>query len=255
MSKASATLVCTGLLAVALAAFVVAERAKTELTPIYGTKIDKVFSPVCDLRFCLKRSAAIVFKLRGRRHYLEVWIDRGGARVRTIVPRERHRDGIIVLAFDGRTAAGRLLSDGVYVPVIRVDSRTYVLPDQIRLVTKPPRVISAPHGAHAKLFLGARGHRGILEVAYAVNEPAHAVLLIGGRQVEFTRFQHLRGTLSWNGTMQGRPLHPGRYRVAIAAQDAAGNRSQPLEIGTVMSSPRPQQPIRTRVPPALIGKP
>jgi hypothetical protein len=233
------TVVCVVLLVTVSGAFIAAERAKTELTPIYAIKIDKEFSPVCVLSICHKRSADLVFKLRGRRHQLQVWIDRGLRRVLTIYPTRRHRDGTVRLLFKGRNKHGSVLRDGLYTPVIRVDSRTFTLPDRIDLVTKPPRVVAAPDHFQAILSPARRTVR----IGYKLSEHAHGILLVNGRQVEFTRFQPLRGVLRWNGEFGTNALPPGRYRIAIAAQDAAGNRSRPREIGVITIQHRQNEPL------------
>ena len=57
---APAALVAALLVATALA-FVYTEKLKLTLSPILGTKVDKVLSPVCD---CETSAAAISFRLR-----------------------------------------------------------------------------------------------------------------------------------------------------------------------------------------------
>jgi hypothetical protein len=56
---------------------------------------------------------------------------------------------------------------------------------------------------------------------------------VNNRQAIFTRSQKPRGTLTWNGTVGGKKLRPGRYLLLIAAQDAAGNRSEPFPFAVV----------------------
>ena len=58
---------------------------------------------------------------------------------------------------------------------------------------------------------------------------------VRGEQVEFTRTQKPSGELVWNGKQPktGKPLPPGRYVLAIAAQDTAGNRSKAFPFAIV----------------------
>ena len=56
---------------------------------------------------------------------------------------------------------------------------------------------------------------------------------MNGRQAVFTRSQRSRGALTWNGSVGGKRLGPGRYRLSIAGQDAAGNRSAPVPLASV----------------------
>ena len=68
---------------------------------------------------------------------------------------------------------------------------------------------------------------------YRLSEPAHAVLLVDHRQVEFVRFATQHGVLSWNGKIDNRLARPGNHLLEIAAQDAAGNRSKPFPFAVV----------------------
>ncbi len=105
MARVLSTAFCVALLAATAAAFALTEGAKTELSPIYRTKIAKSFSPTCDPRFCATRSASIVFWLRKRQH-IQVWMERNGQRVATIVPGKTFPKGEVRLAFPGVGADG-----------------------------------------------------------------------------------------------------------------------------------------------------
>ena len=78
------TAFCVALLAATAVAFALTEGAKTELRPLFGTRIAKVFSPVCNPALCRSDTANIDFRLRARER-LEVWMQRNGKRVSTIV--------------------------------------------------------------------------------------------------------------------------------------------------------------------------
>ena len=63
MSRLPQTLLVLLLLGATAAAFAYTERLKLERSPITGTKVDRVFSPVCE---CARDIAVISFVLRKR---------------------------------------------------------------------------------------------------------------------------------------------------------------------------------------------
>ena len=75
-------LVVLGLLGATAAAFAVTERLKLEKSPITGTRVDKVFSPVCE---CARDIAVISFRLRRRSIITVDMLDSSGNPVRTLV--------------------------------------------------------------------------------------------------------------------------------------------------------------------------
>ena len=129
----------TGVLAATVGAFALTQGAKTEPSPIFGTKIDKLFSPDCR---CEKNEVAIDFRLR-KADRLEVWMEHDGERVTTLVAGRDFPAGPVSRAFSGFTEAGRTLSDGVYVPVVRLarSHRTITLPNPIRLDKRAPTIV------------------------------------------------------------------------------------------------------------------
>jgi hypothetical protein len=101
------------------------------------------------------------------------------------------------------------------------------MPSDIGVDTTPPRIVAHPATKYPIISPDGDGHADVFRVAYATDEPAHAILLLRGRQVVYTNGQKERGTLVWNGKVPGssRPLPPGRYVLAVAARDRAGNQS------------------------------
>ena len=155
MARVLSTAFCVALLAATAVAFALTEGAKTELSPIYGTKIPyKVFSPACNPRTCRTTVAPIEFKLRKRQH-LQVWMIRNGKRVATIVRGKTFPKGQVALSFTGVADDGvTLLPAGTYQPVIRItdDHRTITLPNTIEIDTTPPDGREVPEaGLHAHL--------------------------------------------------------------------------------------------------------
>jgi hypothetical protein len=109
-----------------------------------------------------------------------------------------------------------------------IDShRTISLPSDVRLDTHAPS-ITVRHPQYPIISPDGDGHADLFRIPYTLSEPAHAILLLRGEQVEFTRTKKTTGQLVWAGKKprSGRPLPPGRYVLGVAAQDAAGNRSK-----------------------------
>jgi hypothetical protein len=235
VARVLSTAFCVALLAATAAAFALTEGAKTELSPIYRTHIDKVFSPTCNQRYCRRNAASIVFWLRKRQH-IEVWMERGGNRVATIVPGKTFPKGKVSLEFPGIGPDGvSILPEGSYLPVIHLtnEHRTITLPNPIQLDLTPPRVVRFPHRVYTHISPDGDGRNDSFSVHYALSGPGHGVLFVGRRQAGFTRGQKQHGTLTWNGRVDGKLQPPGRYVLSIAAQDPAGNRSKPFPFAVV----------------------
>jgi len=216
------------LLAATAAAFALTERAKLELSPIYGTQPDQVFSP--DSKVPRKKNAHIDFRVR-KSESIDVWIqDSDGKRVddllthRSVGPRER-----VQLVWDSFTPSGIGVPDGTYHAVVKLERshRTIVMPSDITVDTSPPHITARPATKYPIISPDGDGHADLFRVPYETSEPAHAILLLRGKQVVYTNGQKEKGTLVWNGKAPGsaKALAPGRYVLSIAARDRAGNQS------------------------------
>jgi hypothetical protein len=228
VARLLSTALLLALLVGSASAFALTEGLKLEKTPVFGTSVDKVFAPQGRDRD--KQQAKISFKLR-KPERLTVWIERGGKRVRTIVPGKRYAKGPVALVWDGFSDSGRLLGDGDYRPVVRLSHQTIRLPNEIHLDARAPS-IQVKHPLHAVISPDGDGRKDVFSVPYKVSEPAHGILLVNGRRVIFTRSQLETGRLSWNGKLDGRPARPGNYLLSAQAEDTAGNASktQPFAI-------------------------
>jgi hypothetical protein len=225
-------LVVLGLLAGSALAFGVAERLKLEKSPVTGTEVDKVFSPVCR---CPQRRARIAFRLRHTDRLTLSLLDSEGRRVRTLVDGERYNRGLHHFFWNGRYDDGKAVPEGVYRPKIVLGNadRTIVLPNPIRVdVTRPsvavssvkPRVMS-PDGD---------GHGDVVRVRYRANERVRGILLVNGWRRVLSSRQRPIGQLEWKAGGSGvRTLPPARYRLAVQAQDLAGNLSKIAPAGRV----------------------
>ena len=237
MARVLSTAFCVALLAATAIAFAFTEGAKTELSPIYQTKIPHVFSPTCNLhqQGCRTNVEDIDFTLRKKQH-LRVWIEQNGTPVATVVAGETFPKGPVKLQFTGLADDGvTILPDGIYYAVISLtgEHRVITLPDKIQLDTTAPQVIAFRKQIYTHISPdGDHRHDEFLE-PYTLNLPGHGVLLVNGHQAEFTRRLRLHGTLVWNGEIDQHLQPPGRYVLYIAAEDAAGNRSKPFPFAVV----------------------
>jgi hypothetical protein len=206
-------LLVVALLAATAAAFAVTEGLKLEPSPVNGTEVDKVFSPVCA---CGTKVAHISFRLRKADGVTLVIVDRGGGVVRRLVGGRRFSRGRHGFTWNGRDDAGTVVADGSYQPRVHLASahRTIVLPNPIRVDTKPP---SAKLTIKRRVFTPGRTR---IEAFYRVSEPAHAILYANGRRVVGpSRFSRRSDKLDWFA----KGARAGRYRLTLRAVDLAGN--------------------------------
>jgi hypothetical protein len=218
-------------LAGSAAAFAVSEHLKVQRSAITGTHVDKVISPVCD---CPTARATIAFRLtRAGRLSLGV-VDSGGRVVRTLVRGREFGRGNHHFTWNGRDDDGAVVPEGAYRPRIRIAGlgRTLVLPNPIQVDATSPR-ITAVEIKPQSFSPDGDGRADVVRVSYRISEHAHALLYVNGRQRVRTRFQPTRGEMVWYGKVAGKTLPPGRYRLSLAAEDRAGNRSKPVNAGAV----------------------
>jgi hypothetical protein len=229
VARVLSTALVLALLAATALAFVLTERAKLERSPIYATHApDPVFSPDGTLH----PEANLDFRLR-RPERIEVWIEsEDGERQRTLLtPRDVRRGATVRVAWNGIRDDATASPDGVYLPVVKLfrSHRTIVLPNPIRLDTKPP-VVTVKRPQHPILSPDGDGHRDRFTTRYRISERGNAILNVGGHQVAFTRCCKQIGELHWNGKFGDAqiPAKPGQYLMTAQAQDEAGNKSKPF---------------------------
>lgn len=223
MRRLPQTLIVLALLAATAAAFAVTERLKLEKSPITGTRVDKVFSPVCE---CARDIAEISFRLRGNQVVTVDMLDSGGRSVRTLVRNRREQAGRVTYVWDGRDELGRVVREGIYRPRVRLrrHGRTIVLPNPMRVDTTAP-VISLEQVLPRVFSPDGDGEADRITAEYAIDEPARAMMLVDGRRRVLSKFRETRGRLVWFGRVGGRPARPGEYEIRLRAFDRAGNRS------------------------------
>lgn len=223
MARWPQLLIVLALLVATAAAFAMTERLKLERSPITATRVDGVFSPVCE---CARDVAVISFVLRRRETVTVDMLDADGKSVSTLV-RDRHEPaGRVSYTWDGRDNSARIVAEGRYRPRVQIErnGRTIVLPNPIRVDTTAPRIrivrvfprVFSPDGD---------GRRDRVTVTYALDERARAMMLVDGQRRVLSRFRPLEGKLVWFGRVNGRSVRPGMYEIRLRAVDRAGNRS------------------------------
>jgi hypothetical protein len=230
VARVLSTAFCVALLAASAGAFALTQGAKTELVPVFGMHVDRVFSPDCN---CPTDVASIDFRLR-KPERLTVWIDRQGRHVRMLVPGRTYERGPVSLEFDGVDDRGLTLPEGVYRPVVRLggEHRTIELPNRIVLDTQPP-VVHSRHRIYTHISPDGDGRNDSFRIAYSAGEPSRGILIVDGRQVAVARRKARHGVLVWNGRIGGRVARPGNHVLDISARDAAGNRAKPFPFAVV----------------------
>jgi hypothetical protein len=216
-------LIVLALLGATAAAFAVSERLKLERSPVTGTRVDRVFSPVCE---CARDVAVISVVLRRRETVTVDVLDANGDSVRTLVRRRREPAGRVSYTWDGRDNAQRIVAEGSYRPRIQLErnGRTIVLPNPIRVDTTAPRVrivrvfprVFSPDGD---------GQRDRVTATYSLDEKGRAMMLVDGQRRVLSRFRAVEGKLVWFGRVDGDQVRPGIYEIRLRAVDRAGNRS------------------------------
>ncbi len=230
MARVLPSVLVIALLAATAAAFALTERAKLERSPIYGTQQAQVFSP--DGKDPKKKVAHIQFHVRNSES-IDVWIqDSHGRKIDSLLAHRRVLPGELVrVIWDSFTPSGVGVPDGTYRAVVKLERshRTIVLPSDIDVDTSPPHITARPGTKYPIISPDGDGHADTFRIPYEISEPAHAILLLRGKQVVYTNGQKTKGTLVWNGKVKVRgvvkPLPPGRYVLSIAARDRAGNQS------------------------------
>jgi hypothetical protein len=223
LSRWPAIVVVILLLGATAAAFAVTERLKLERSPITGTQVDRVFSPVCE---CARDIAVISFVLRRSDSVTVEILDSSREPIRRLVRDREEQRGRVSYVWDGRDDADRVVTEGVYRPrvLLQRNGRTIVLPNPIRVDTTPPtiRLVSL----RPRVFSpDGDGRRDRVTARYEISENARAMMLVDGRRRVLSKFPATEGQLIWFGRIAGRPVRPGTYEIRLRAFDRAGNRS------------------------------
>jgi hypothetical protein len=221
------TLIVLALLVATATAFAVTERLKLEKSPVTGTRVDKIFSPVCE---CARDVAVISFRLRKPERVTVDILDSRGRRVATLVRDDRQPKGRVSYTWDGKNDLGIVVPEGRYRPRVRLreHGRTIVLPNPIRVDTTAPKIRITR--LFPRVFTpGSAGGHNRVTAWYETDEPARPLLLVDGQRRVLGRFRPAKGHLQWFGTVDGAQAPPGTYAIQLRALDRAGNRSTSTE--------------------------
>ena len=222
------TVLVLALLAATTTAFALTEALKLERSPVTRPRFKSVFSPTCA---CRRATARLVVKLKKADTIDAVMVDEDGNEVRTLVSDEGRTRGRTVFRWDGRDDQGAVVPDGIYRLRLHFAKGdwTILIPNTVRVDTRPPTIQLVSLEPRR---LEADGEPAT--IAVRLSERARPILLANGEIV-------LRGVvgypgiarLTWDGTIDGKRLSPGRYTLAFEARDPAGNVSAPIDEVTV----------------------
>jgi hypothetical protein len=215
-----ANALAVALLVATATAFVVAEALKLEKSPLTGTRVDEVFSPVCN---CATDRAGISFRVRSNEHVTVEVLGATGDVVRTLARSRPVRAGRTSFSWDGRDDAGRMAPDDTYRLRVELENlgRTFDLPNRIDLDTTAPEITIGRSGPWT-ISPDRDGRADRFTVRYHFSEPATAALYIDGTRRLLNRGIRLAHKFEWNGRSDGQ-TELGTHRLAIAARDVAGN--------------------------------
>jgi hypothetical protein len=223
LQRVLTTVTLLGLLVATSAAFAITEHLKLIKSPLYGTKVSRGLSPVCD---CATRKATVRIKLRHTGRVTVIIVDSHGHTVATIAPNVLvHGHSPQHFVWNGQTDSGGRAPDGVYYPWVELPHHTYQFSNKITLDTKPPQVLSAT-GLTPVLLVGPGRS---VAIRYAFSEKAHALLYLGRRRIGVGRKSRPQATIKWAGGLAHRPLPAGTYVLSIGARDLAGNETPAAE--------------------------
>ena len=223
MKKFAPTLIVAGLLAATASAFAVTERLKLEDSPVLGTRIPALFSPK-------KTEARIGFRLRREENIRLDIVDDQGTIVRHALGTGVFGQAFHQFAWDGRNDAGQIVPDGDYHVQLELkdEDRTIEFPSTVRVDSTPPTIedVTIKH----RLFSPDGDHRADnVDVRYTFNEQAYAILYVDGKRVGRSYRKKATSSYPW----YGHGKRPGEYRLALAAQDLAGNKAGSTRAFTV----------------------
>ena len=221
MGRFTPAALVAALLVATAAAFAYSERLKLTPSPIEGTNVDKLFSPICE---CATDTARIAFRLRKRDRVTVAILNRDGDVIRILTSDHPQSAGLVVAYWDGRDDLDEVVPGGTYKPRVKLalNRRTIVLPNPIRVDTEPPRVQLVD--VKPRLFSpDGDGRADRLIASYRVDEPAQVSLYMDGVRRVVKRGTKREGTIDWNGKVSGTALDTGAHEISLVARDLGGN--------------------------------
>jgi hypothetical protein len=213
LKRLAPTILVAALLVATATAFAVTEHLKLEDSPVLGTRFPPVFSP----RLVEER---IGFRLRREEDIQLDIADSKGTIVKHGVGSGVFGQAYHQFAWDGRDDSGRIVPDGIYRVelTLKDEDRTIEFPSTITVDSTPPAIqdVKIRHGVFSP---DGDGRADRVDVRYRLGEPAWAILYVDGKRVGRSGRRKPIGVYPW----YARGKKPGEYRLALAAQDRAGN--------------------------------
>jgi FlgD Ig-like domain len=213
LKRLAPTILVAALLVATATAFAVTEHLKLEDSPVLGTRFPPLFSP----RLVEER---IGFRLRREEDIQLDIADSKGTIVKHGVGSGVFGQAYHQFAWDGRDDSGRIVPDGIYRVelTLKDEDRTIEFPSTITVDSTPPAIqdVKIRHGVFSP---DGDGRADRVDVRYRLGEPAWAILYVDGKRVGRSGRRKPIGVYPW----YARGKKPGEYRLALAAQDRAGN--------------------------------
>jgi hypothetical protein len=215
LKRLAPTILVAALLVATATAFAVTEHLKLEDSPVIKTTFPALFSP----KLVEER---IGFRLRREEDIQLDIADSKGAIVKRGVGSGVFGQAYHQFAWDGRDDSGRIVPDGTYHVelTLKDEDRTIEFPRTITVDSTPPTMPFLDI-RHQVFSPDGDGRADRVDFKYRFNEPAWAILYVDGKRVGISGRRKPVGVYPW----YGRGKKPGEYRLALVAQDLAGNKA------------------------------
>jgi hypothetical protein len=216
--KLAPTILVAALLVATATAFAVTEHLKLEDSPVTKTAFAARFSP----KLVEER---IGFRLRREEDISLDIADENGKVVKHAVGSGVFGEGYHQFAWDGRDDSGRIVPDGTYSVelTLKDEDRTIEFPRTITVDSTPPKIeVALKNQVFSPDGDGQADH---FDFIYRFGEQAWGILYVDGKRVGKTFRKKANGRYPW----YGKGKKPGEYRLALGAQDLAGNQTSTRE--------------------------
>jgi hypothetical protein len=246
LKRVAPTILVAALLAATATAFAVTEHLKLEDSPVIRTTFAARFSP----KLVEER---IGFRLRREEDISLDIADSNGRIVKHAVGSGVFGPAYHRFAWDGRDDSGRIVPDGTYRVqlTLKDENRTIEFPNSITVDSTPPTIeVDLQHQVFSP---DGDGRADRVDIHYGFGEPAWGILYVNGKRIGRTYRKRPTGVYPW----YGKGKKPGEYRLALAAQDLAGNiapstreftvRLRYLQLFRKRFTPRAGRTLRVRV--------
>jgi flagellar hook capping protein FlgD len=223
------TVVVLALLGCTAAAFAVTENLKLEKSPISRTSVDKVVAPDS----LSHKTASIQFVLRKPGRLTVEIVNGSGTVVRTLARSKPANRGAQLFNWNGRSDNREVVPDGTYRPRVHLSAehRTILLPNPIRMDATAPLI--ALVSVQPRVFAPFAKRHNFVRIHYRTNEPAQALLYVGGEPKTHVRRFLRDGKFNW-GPKAAHYLSPGPHRIRLRSIDGATNLGPPSRALTIV---------------------